>query len=200
LAEKQVVVEKSKAKEKEINSLKDKLELQQEINQRVVKVNNLLVDLKEIDNTKESSAEKLRLVLEANKNIQDILLVKLDSLVNTMSKDLLVLKKTELVDLDESVRLQKISNENIQKTNVLSQQLKKQLADNRKVYTGLMDKAERIAVEENQAYKKSIRENSKSQPSEVKTSKLTPAELNTMEMQQRVRDLNNLKLIQKLST
>jgi LysM repeat protein len=101
LAEKQVVVEKSKAKEKEINSLKDKLELQQEINQRVVKVNNLLVDLKEIDNTKESSAEKLRLVLEANKNIQDILLVKLDSLVNTMSKDLLVLKKTELVDLDE---------------------------------------------------------------------------------------------------
>lgn len=200
LAEKQVVVEKSKAKEKEINSLKDKLELQQEINQRVVKVNNLLVDLKEIDNTKESSAEKLRLVLEANKNIQDILLVKLDSLVNTMSKDLLVLKKTELVDLDESVRLQKISNENIQKTNVLSQQLKKQLADNRKVYTGLMDKAERIAVEENQAYKKSIRENSKSQPSEVKTSKLTPAELNTMEMQQRVRDLNNLKLITKLDS
>ena len=200
LAEKQVVVEKSKASEKEINSLKDKLELQQEINQRVVKVNNLLVDLKEIDNTKESSAEKLRLVLEANKNIQEILLVKLDSLVNTMSKDLSVLKKTELVDLDESVRLQKISNENIQKTNVLSQQLKKQLADNRKVYTGLMDKAERIAVEENQQYKKSIRENSKSQPVEAKAVKLTPAELKTMEMQQRVRDLNNIKLITKLDS
>jgi LysM repeat protein len=200
LAEKQVVVEKSKAKEKEINSLKDKLELQQEINQRVVKVNNLLVDLKEIDNTKESSAEKLRLVLEANKNIQDILLVKLDSLVNTMNKDLSVLKKTELVDLDESVRLQKISNENIQKTNVLSQQLKKQLADNRKVYSGLMSKAERIAVEENQEYKKSIRENSKKEPAEAKAVKLTPAELKTMEMQQRVRDLNNIKLITKLDS
>ncbi|WP_281635745.1 LysM peptidoglycan-binding domain-containing protein [Flavobacterium marginilacus] len=200
LAEKQVVVEKSKANEKEISSLKNKLELQQEINQRVVKVNGLLVDLKEIDNTKESSAEKLKLVLEANKNIQEILLVKLDSLVNTMSKDLSVLKKTELVDLDESVRLQKISNENIQKTNELSQQLKKQLADNRKVYTNLMDKAERIAVEENQTYKKSIRENSKSQPAEAKASKLTPAELKTMEMQQRVRDLNNIKLITKLDS
>ncbi|MBF4470081.1 LysM peptidoglycan-binding domain-containing protein [Flavobacterium sp. HJJ] len=200
LAEKQVVVEKSKANEKEISSLKNKLELQQEINQRVVKVNGLLVDLKEIDNTKESSAEKLKLVLEANKNIQEILLVKLDSLVNTMSKDLSVLKKTELVDLDESVRLQKISNENIQKTNELSQQLKKQLADNRKVYTNLMDKAERIAVEENQTYKKSIRENSKSQPAEAKVSKLTPAELKTMEMQQRVRDLNNIKLITKLDS
>lgn len=200
LAEKQVVVEKSKAKEKEINSLKDKLELQQEINQRVVKVNGLLVDLKEIDNTKESSAEKLRLVLEANKNIQEILLVKLDSLVNTMSKDLTALKKTELVDLDESIRLQKISNENIQKTNELSQQLKKELANNRKVYTNLMDKAERIAVEENQEYKKSIRENSKTQPAEAKAVKLTPAELKTMEMEQRVRDLNNIKLITKLDS
>jgi len=205
LAEKQVVVEKSKANEKEINSLKDKLELQNEINQRVVRVNGLLVDLKEIDNTKENSAEKLKLVLEANKNIQEILLVKLDSLVNTMSKDLSVLKKTELVDLDESIRLQKISNENIQKTNELSQQLKKQLAENRKVYSNLMDKAERIVVEENQTYKKSIRDNSKTKPveakaAETKPTKLTPAELKTMEMQQRVRDLNNIKLITKLDS
>ena len=200
LAEKQVVVEKSKANTKEINSLKEKLVLQEEINQKVIKVNSLLVNLKEIDNTKEGSAEKLRLVLEANKNIQEILLVKLDSLVNTMSKDLTDLKKTELVDLDESVRLQKISNENIQKTNQLSQNLKKQLAENRKVYSGLMDKAERIAVEENQEYKKSIRDNSKTKPAEVKTSKLTSAELKTMEMQQRVRDLNNIKMITKLDS
>jgi LysM repeat protein len=88
LAEKQVVVEKSKANEKEINSLKEKLELQEEINKKVINVNGLLVNLKEIDNSKEGSAEKLRMVLEANKNIQEILLVKLDSLVNTMSKDL----------------------------------------------------------------------------------------------------------------
>jgi LysM repeat protein len=200
LAEKQVVVEKSKANTKEINSLKEKLVLQEEINQKVINVNGLLVNLKEIDNTKEGSAEKLKMVLEANKKIQEILLVKLDSLVNIMSKDLTVLKKTELVDLDESIRLQKISNENIQKTNDLSQQLKKQLAENRKVYSGLMDKAERIVVEENQEYKKSIRENSKTKSAEEKTVKLTPGDLKNMEMEQRVRDLNNIKLITKLDS
>lgn len=199
LAEKQVVVEKSKANAKEINALKDKLELQDEINQRVIKVNGLLVDLKEIDNTKEGSAEKLKMVLEANKNIQDILLVKLDSLVNTMSKDLNDLKRTELVDLDESIRLQKISNENIKKTNELSLQLKKQLAENRKAYSGLMDKAERIVVEENQAYKKNIRDNSKTQTVE-KPAKLTATDLRNMEMEQRSRDLNNMKLITKLDS
>ena len=200
LAEKQVVVEKAKANEKEINSLKEKLVLQDEINQKVINVNGLLINLKEIENTKEGSAEKLKMVLEANKNIQEILLVKLDSLVKTMSKDLNELKKTELVDLDESIRLQKISNENIQKTNELSQNLKKQLAENRKVYSGLMDKAERIVVEKNQEYKNSIRENSKSKPAEAKVVKLTPAELKTMEMEQRVRDLNNIKLITRLDS
>lgn len=200
LAEKQVVVEKSKANTKEINSLKEKLVLQEEINQKVINVNGLLVNLKEIENTKESSAEKLRLVIEANKNIQEILLVKLDSLVSTMNKDLTQLKKTELVDLDESIRLQNISNENIQKTNELSLQLKKQLAENRKVYSGLMDKAERIAVEENQEYKKSIRDNSKTKPAEAKVVKLSPEELKNMEMEQRVRDLKNIRLITKLDS
>lgn len=200
LAEKQVVVEKSKANTKEINSLKEKLVLQEEINQKVINVNGLLVNLKEIENTKESSAEKLRLVIEANKNIQEILLVKLDSLVSTMNKDLTQLKKTELVDLDESIRLQNISNENIQKTNELSLQLKKQLAENRKVYSGLMDKAERIAVEENQEYKKSIRDNSKTKSAEVKVVKLSPEELKNMEMEQRVRDLKNIRLITKLDS
>lgn len=199
LAEKQVVVEKSKASAKEINSLKEKLVLQEEINKKVVNVNGLLVSLKEIDNAKEGSSEKLKMVLEANKKVQEILLVKLDSLVNTMGKDLDALKKTELVDLDESVRLQKISNENIQKTNELSQQLKKQLADNRKAYSGLMDKAERIAVEENREYKKSIRDNGKTKTVE-KSTKLTSADLNSMEMEQRMRDLNNLKLIAKLDS
>jgi len=199
LAEKQVVVEKSKASAKEINSLKQKLVLQEEINQKVINVNGLLVNLKEIDNTKEGSSEKLKMVLDANKKIQEILLVKLDSLVNTMNKDLNVLKKTELVDLDESIRLQKISNENIQKTNELSQQLKKQLAENRKVYSGLMDKAERIVVEENQEYKKSIREQSKTK-TDAKPVKLTTVDLKNMEMEQRTRDLNNLKLITKLDS
>jgi len=200
LAEKQVVVEKSKANTEEIKGLKEKLALQEEINKNVTNVNGLLANLKEIDNTKEGSAEKLKLVLETNKKIQEVLLVKLDSLVNTMNKDLIQLKKTELVDLDESIRLQKISSENISKTNELSHQLKKQLADNRKVYTGLMDKAERIVVEENQEYKKSIRENGKTKPAESKAVVLTPGDLKNMEMEQRIRDLNNIKLISKLDS
>ena len=200
LAEKQVVVEKSKANTEEIKSLKEKLVLQEEINKKVVNVNGLLVNLKEIDNTKEGSAEKLRLVLETNKNIQEILLTKLDSLVNTMNKDLTQLKTTELVDLDESIRLQKISNENIQKTNQLSQNLKKQLAENRKVYSGLMNKAERIVVEENQEYKKSIRENSKIKPADEKAVKLSPVDLQNMKMEQGVRDLKNMRLITRLDS
>jgi hypothetical protein len=67
------------------------------------------------------------------------------------------------------------------------------------VYSGLMDKAERIVVEENQEYKKSIRENSKAKVGE-KTVKLTPVDLKNMEMEQRSRDLNNLKLITKLDS
>ena len=200
LAEKQVVVEKSKANVKEITSLKEKLVLQEEINKKVVNVNGLLINLKEIDNTKEGSATKLRLVLEANKKIQEILLVKLDSLVSTMNKDLTQLKKTELVDLDESIRLQKISNENINKTNELSRQLKKQLADNRKVYSGLMDKAERIAVEENQQYKKRIRENSKAKRAEEKAVKLSSGDFKNMEIEQHARDVNNIRLITKLDS
>jgi len=200
LAEKQVVVEKAKANTEEIKSLKERLALQNEINQKVLNVNGLLANLKEIDNSKEGSAEKLRLVLEANKNIQEILLSKLDSLVNTMSKDLSELKKTEIVDLDESIRLQNISNENINKTNDLSHQLKKQLADNRKVYSGLMDKAERIAVEENQEYKKNIRENSKQKPSESKIEKLSSEAIKKMEADQQKRDQHNEMLLAKLDS
>lgn len=200
LAEKQVVVEKSKADTKEISTLKEKLLLQEEINKKVVNVNGLLVDLKQIENTKEGSADKLKLVLEANKNIQEILLVKLDSLVNTMNKDLVELKNTQLVDLDESIRLQKISNENIRKTNELSIQLKKQLADNRKVYTGLMDKAERIVVEENQEYKKSIRDNSKNNTASSTIEKISTKELSNMEVEQKVRDLKNMRLITRLDS
>ena len=63
LAQKQVAVEKSKADTREINSLKEKLVLQEEINQKVLNVNGLLVNLKEIDNSKEGSSEKLKMVL-----------------------------------------------------------------------------------------------------------------------------------------
>ncbi|HEY6144368.1 MAG TPA: LysM peptidoglycan-binding domain-containing protein, partial [Flavobacterium sp.] len=79
LAEKQVVVEKSKAKDTEIENLADKLYVQRQINQKVLKINSLQVNLDQIDASKEGSVERLRLVLEANKNIQDVLVAKLDS-------------------------------------------------------------------------------------------------------------------------
>ena len=88
LAEKQVAVEKNKAKTTEIEDLQDKLTVQKQMNQKVLKVNSLKVNLNEIDETKGGSAKKLKLVLEANKNIQEILISKLDSLVVTMSDNL----------------------------------------------------------------------------------------------------------------
>ena len=73
LAEKQVAVEKVKAKTLEIEDLQDKLTVQKQMNQKVLKVNSLKINLNSIDETKGGSAEKLKLVLEANKNIQEIL-------------------------------------------------------------------------------------------------------------------------------
>lgn len=87
LAEKQVVVEKTKAKTVEIDDLKDRLVVQKEMNQKIIKINDLKVNLNDMNGSKDNSVEKLRLVLEANKNVQDILMAKLDSLVNTMNSD-----------------------------------------------------------------------------------------------------------------
>ncbi|WP_431244732.1 LysM peptidoglycan-binding domain-containing protein [Flavobacterium sp. P21] len=154
LAEKQVVVEKTKAKTVEIEDLKDRLVVQKEMNQKIIKINDLKVNLNDMNGSKENSVEKLRLVLEANKNVQDILMAKLDSLVNTMNNDLVELKRMDVLNVDESKRLEKQSYESIGKTSELSSQLKKELAENRKAYAGLMNKVEKIAVEENQEYKK----------------------------------------------
>lgn len=74
LAEKQAAIEKNKAKTVEIEDLQDKLIVQKQMNQKVLKVNSLKVNLNEIDETKGGSAQKLKLVLEANKNIQEILI------------------------------------------------------------------------------------------------------------------------------
>lgn len=128
LAEKEVAEEKAKAKNLQIEDLKDKLTVQKEINQKVIKVNNLKVNLNEIDGAKEGSEERLRLVLEANKNIQDILISKLDSLVYTMNEDLSELKNTEIEDLERSKQLEAQSYESISKTSQLSLQLKKRLS------------------------------------------------------------------------
>lgn len=159
LAEKQVVVEKSKAKEAEIEKLSDKLYVQRQINQKVLKINSLQIDLDQIDVSKEGSVERLKLVLEANKNIQDVLISKLDSLVYRMNEELDDIKNTEITNIEDSKRLEKISYDNIAKTSQLSTELKNELAENRKVYAGFMNKAEQMVVAENLIYKKKVREN-----------------------------------------
>ncbi|AXB57106.1 lytic transglycosylase [Flavobacterium fluviale] len=200
LAEKQVVVEKTKAKTVEIDDLKDRLIVQKEMNQKIIKINDLKVNLNDMNGSKENSVEKLRLVLEANKNVQDILMAKLDSLVNSMNNDLKELKKMDILNVDESKRLEKKSSEGINKTNELSSQLKKELAENRKAYAGLMNKVERIAVEENQEYKKKIRESEKSNNSASLQQRLSLEEIKRYKIEQEQGDAQNQLLIAKIDS
>ncbi|KRD58432.1 peptidoglycan-binding protein [Flavobacterium sp. Root935] len=200
LAEKQVVVEKTKAKTVEIDDLKDRLIVQKEMNQKIIKINDLKVNLNEMNGSKENSVEKLRLVLEANKNVQDILMAKLDSLVNSMNNDLKELKRMDILNVDESKRLEKQSSEGINKTNELSSQLKKELAENRKAYAGLMNKVERIAVEENQEYKKKIRESEKNNSAASLQQRLSLEEIKRYKIEQEQGDAQNQLLIAKIDS
>lgn len=178
LAEKQVVVEKSKAKDSQIENLADKLYVQRQINQKVLKINSLQVDLDQIDATKEGSVERLKLILEANKNIQDVLVAKLDSLVYSMNQDLEGIKNAQITNIDDSKKLEKLSYDKIAQTNELTLALKKDLAENRKVYSSLMNKAEQVAINENKIYKTKVRESQSantiddSMPDKVKEMKL----------------------------
>ncbi|MNX49278.1 membrane-bound lytic murein transglycosylase D [compost metagenome] len=200
LAEKQVVVEKTKAKTVELDDLKDRLVVQKEMNQKIIKINDLKVNLNDMNGSKDNSVEKLRLVLEANKNVQDILMAKLDSLVNTMNNDLVDLKRMDVLNVDESKRLEKQSYESIGKTSELSSQLKKELAENRKAYAGLMNKVERIAVEENQEYKKKIRESEKIKPSTSLQKRLFLEEIKHYKIEQEQGDAQNQLLIAKIDS
>ncbi|MES2575198.1 MAG: LysM peptidoglycan-binding domain-containing protein [Bacteroidota bacterium] len=182
LAEKQVVVEKSKAKEAEIENLTDKLYVQRQINQKVLKINSLQVNLDQIDASKEGSVERLKLVLEANKNIQDVLVAKLDSLVYRMNEELYEIKNTQITNIDDSKRLEKQSYDNIVKTNELASELKKDLAENRKVYSGLMNKAEQVALAENKIYKTKVRENQNANSKPIDEN--TPAKVKEMTLEQ----------------
>lgn len=56
---------------------------------------------------KENLVEKLRLVLEINKNVQDILMVKLDLFVNMMNNDLVELKRMDVLNVEEFKCLEK---------------------------------------------------------------------------------------------
>lgn len=200
LAEKQVVVEKTKAKTVELEDLKDRLVVQKEMNQKIIKINDLKVNLNDMNGSKENSVEKLRLVLEANKNVQDILMAKLDSLVNTMNNDLKELKRMDILNVDESKRLEKQSYESIGKTSELSSQLKKELAENRKAYAGLMNKVEKIAVEENQEYKKKIRESEKNNNVTSLQQRLSLDEIKRYKIEQEKGDEQNQLLIAKIDS
>jgi LysM repeat protein len=200
LAEKQVVVEKTKAKTVELEDLKDRLVVQKEMNQKIIKINDLKVNLNSMNGSKENSVEKLRLVLEANKNVQDVLMAKLDSLVTIMSNDLVDLKRMDVLNIDESKRLEKRSYESIGKTNELSSQLKKELAENRKVYAGLMNKVEKIAAEENQEYKKKIRESEKNNTTTSLLQRLSLEEIKRYKIEQEQGDAKNQLLIAKIDS
>ncbi|SCY22932.1 LysM domain-containing protein [Flavobacterium anhuiense] len=200
LAEKQVVVEKTRAKTVEIEDLKDRLVVQKEMNQKIIKINDLKVNLNDMNGSKENSVEKLRLVLEANKNVQDVLMAKLDSLVTTMNDDLKELKRMDILNVEESKRLEKQSSEGINKTNELSSQLKKELAENRKVYAGLMNKVEKIVVEENQEYKKKIRESEKKANTEPLQQRLSLEEIKRYKEDQQKGDEKNQLLIAKIDS
>ncbi|CAA9197457.1 LysM peptidoglycan-binding domain-containing protein [Flavobacterium collinsii] len=200
LAEKQVVVEKTKAKTVELEDLKDRLVVQKEMNQKIIKINDLKVNLNNMNGSKENSVEKLRLVLEANKNVQGVLMAKLDSLVTIMSNDLVDLKRMDVLNIDESKRLEKRSYESIGKTNELSSQLKKELAENRKVYAGLMNKVEKIAAEENQEYKKKIRESEKNNTTISLLQRLSLEEIKRYKIEQEQGDAQNQLLIAKIDS
>lgn len=200
LAEKQVVVEKTKAKTVELEDLKDRLVVQKEMNQKIIKINDLKVNLNDLNGSKDNSVEKLRLVLEANKNVQDILMAKLDSLVTTMNNDLIELKRMDVLNINESKRLEKQSYESISKTSDLSSQLKKELAENRKVYAGLMNKVERIALEENQEYKKKIRESEKNNNVTSLQQRLSLEEIKRYKIEQEQGDAQNQLLIAKIDS
>lgn len=200
LAEKQVVVEKTKAKTAEIDDLKDRLIVQKEMNQKIIKINDLKMNLNDLNGSKENSVEKLRLVLEANKNVQDILMAKLDSLVNTMNNDLVELKRMDVLNVDESKRLEKQSYESIGKTTELSSGLKKELAENRKAYADLMNKVEKITVEENQEYKKKIRESEKKNNTTSIQQRLSLEEIKRYKIEQEQGDIKNQLLIAKIDS
>ena len=175
LAEKQVALEKTKAivseNEKlkaeksatsvQVETLKDSLTVQKEINEKVISVNQMDVKLADLEYKNGTSVEKLKLVLEANKNIQAVLVSKLQSLVSDMRQDVELLKKQDIPDLETSKSLEQRSTDNLIKTNEALQILKKDLAENRKTYTGIMYDVQRITIETNNEYKKKARENAR---------------------------------------
>lgn len=159
LAEKQAVIEKSKSQTAKIEDLEDRLKVQKELNRKMITLNKLNINLNAIDESKTGSVEKLRLIVDANKKIQELLLWKLDSLASSMEIELTELKSKDVETLEESKKLERESYKRIGETNQIITQLKQDLAENRKIFTTAMMKVQRLTVQENQEYKKKVREN-----------------------------------------
>ncbi len=200
LAEKQVEIEKNKAKDIELQEVNDKLNVQKQMNQKVIQVNYLKINLNAIDAVKGNSAEKLKLVLDANRNIQDILISKLDSLVTTINDELVVLKNTEITDLENSKKLQKDAEDNAEKTNELLYQLKRDLADNRKTYSLIMNKVQRIKQEENIVLKKKVKENNKVKSQNPTIGKNLIDDIYKIQTEQSKIDVKNKILVTKIDS
>jgi hypothetical protein len=166
-----------------------------------LKVNDLKVDLKNIDSKKGGSVEKLKLVLEANKNVQDILLSKLDSLVLNMEVELDDIKKKDITNLEESKVLEEESYKSISKTDGLLNQLKQDLASNRKNYALIMNKVQKITYDEHNEYKKKVRDNTINPRTEkLKKQEETLVEIKKLQVNQEKNEIKNQKLITKIDS
>ncbi|MFD2909385.1 LysM peptidoglycan-binding domain-containing protein [Flavobacterium ardleyense] len=215
IAEKQIALEKSKViniensklkeqnkigsaelnkKTVEIEDLQDRVVVQKQMNEKVLKVNSLKVDLNEIDKQQSGSAEKLKLVLAANKNVQEVLLYKLDSLVYNMKLDVEELKTKEIGDLATAKQLEKNSYANLKETNSLLQELKKDLANNRSNYALIMNKVKQINLEENKVYKKKSRELATGKSN----STISSEDISEMEKDQNLTNTQNDALISEI--
>ncbi len=145
----------------QVENLKDSLTVQKDINQKVLSVNGMKLKLDELEDSNSSSVEKLKVVLEANKNIQAVLVSKLQSLISNMREDVETLKKQEISDAGTSQKLERQSVENLAKTNEMLQALKKDLSENRKAYTGIMNDVQRVSIDAKNEYTRKSRENNR---------------------------------------
>lgn len=180
LAEKQAEVEKSKAQKAKIEDLEDRLKVQKELNKKMITLNKLNINLNAIDESKTGSVEKLRLIIDANKKINDVLLAKFDSLAYRMENDLIDLKNRDLDSFEESKKLEAESAEKMRQTNQLITQLKQDLAENRRIFAVAAQKIQRINAQENQELKQKVRENIQNKR---QTSDNEVAELNSIQVQ-----------------
>lgn len=157
LAEKQAEVEKNKAQAAKIENLEDQLVVKEAMNQKIIKLNSINFDLTSIDNSKGTSIDKLKLILDSNKNLQEVITSKLDSLVIDMYTELDVLKNSDIDDVETYRKLQKETQANRFETSKMIQTLKQDLNTSRKNYVLMMTKVQRLNLAQEQELKRRTR-------------------------------------------